>query len=182
MGRHKTISDEALLEIAKRIFRDKGHTATTREIADAAGISEAVLYQRFASKDDLFFAAMHATGPDIEPLLGPIDPPDDARAYLKATICRLGDYFAEVIPLALHVMMHPSFDPATLNRMPPGGTAALENELAKRLASLARAGRSRHRTRLGPRGCWRASPMIGRCGMRWLIAASQIENYARWLR
>jgi AcrR family transcriptional regulator len=141
MGRHKTITDAALLDVAKTVFRDKGHTATTREIADAAGISEAVLYQRFASKDELFFAAMHATGPEIEPLLGPLDPPDDARAYLKATICRLGDYFAEVIPLALQVMMHPSFNPATLNRMQPGGAASLETELAKRLASLARRGR-----------------------------------------
>src|SRR6516162_1159464 len=74
MGRHKTITDEEVLGIARRIFRAQGHTATTREIAQAAGISEAILYQRFGSKNELFFAAMHPRGPDLEQLLGPKDP------------------------------------------------------------------------------------------------------------
>jgi AcrR family transcriptional regulator len=138
MGRHKTISDDDVLGIARDLFRTRGHTATTREIADAAGVSEAVLYQRFGSKDHLFFAAMHATGPDVEELLGPIDPPDDAQTYLRAVVVRLGKYFAEVIPLAVRVMTHPSFDPRTLERLQPRGPAALHEGLAKRLESLAR--------------------------------------------
>ncbi|EKE96356.1 helix-turn-helix transcriptional regulator [Tolypothrix sp. LEGE 11397] len=32
--------------------------ASTRDIAKKAGISEAVIYQRFGTKEDLFFAAM----------------------------------------------------------------------------------------------------------------------------
>jgi AcrR family transcriptional regulator len=140
MGRHKTISDDEVLRVARDVFRRQGHTATTREIAEEAGISEAVLYQRFASKDDLFFAAMHAVGPDIEQLLGPDDPPDDARAYLHAVMVRLGQYFAEVIPLAVRRMMHPSFDPARLARVRPEGPAALQEGLAARLAALERRG------------------------------------------
>lgn len=141
MGRHKTISDDDVLRVARAVFRGHGHTATTRMIAQAAGISEAVLYQRFGSKDDLFFAAMRPSGPDLDQLLGPRDPPEDARAYLHAVVVRLGEYFAEVIPLALHVMTHPSFDAASLARMPIGGPAELQEGLASRLASLAR----RHR-------------------------------------
>jgi AcrR family transcriptional regulator len=141
MGRQKTISDEDVLLVARGIFRARGHTATTREIAHAAGISEAVLYQRFGSKDQLFFAAMHPQGPDVELLLGPADPPDDARAYLRTVLVRLGEHFAEVIPLALRVMMHPSFDPASLARAHPGGPAPFVDGLAQRLASLARRGR-----------------------------------------
>jgi AcrR family transcriptional regulator len=140
MGRHKTISDDDVLRIARDIFQHHGHTATTRQIAQAAGISEAVLYQRFGSKDELFFMAMHATGPDIDRLLGPVDPPEDGRAYLRAVVVRLGKYFAEVIPLALRVMTHPSFDPATLTRMQPRGPASLRDGLALRLGSLARRG------------------------------------------
>src|SRR5262245_30612115 len=107
MGRQKTISDDEVLRIARDAFRKQGHTATTRGIARAAGISEAILYQRFGSKDQLFFAAMHPRGPDLEHLLGPGAPSEEALAYLHAVVVRLGEHFAEVIPIALHVMMHP---------------------------------------------------------------------------
>jgi AcrR family transcriptional regulator len=140
MGRQKTITDEEVLRIARNIFREQGHTATTREIAQAAGISEAVLYQRFGSKDELFFAAMRPRGPDIEPLLGPKNPTEDALTYLHTVVVRLGEHFAEVIPLALRVMTHPSFDPASLARAQPGGPAILQAGLAERLAALARRG------------------------------------------
>src|SRR5215831_12862988 len=140
MGRQKTITDDEVLHIARNIFRQQGHTATTREIAHAAGISEAVLYQRFGSKDQLFFAAMRPRGPDLEQLLGPKHPPEDALTFLHTVVVRLGEHFAEVIPLALRVMMHPSFDPASLARAPPGGPAILQEALAERLAALARRG------------------------------------------
>jgi AcrR family transcriptional regulator len=141
MGRQKTITDEEVLRIARTFFREQGHTATTREIAQAAGISEAVLYQRFGSKDELFFAAMRPRGPDIEQLLGPEDPSEDALAYLHMIVVRLGEHFAEVIPVALRVMMHPSFDPASLSRAQPGGPDSLKDGLAERLTSLARRGK-----------------------------------------
>jgi AcrR family transcriptional regulator len=138
MGRHKTISDDEVLRIAREVFRAEGHTATMRAIAEAAGISEAVLYQRFGSKDQLFFAAMHPRGPDVEELLGPPEPPEDAHAYLRTVVARLGKYFADVIPLALRVMTHPSFDPAMLGQMQPRGPALLQESLAERLTALAR--------------------------------------------
>src|SRR5262245_59483815 len=99
MGRPKRVSDDESLRVARDVFREHGHTATTREIAQAAGISEAVLYQRFGNKDDLFFAAMAPRAPDVERLLGPTDPPDDARAYLRTVVVRMGDHFADVIPV-----------------------------------------------------------------------------------
>jgi len=138
MGRPKTISDDAILRIARDIFSRHGHTATTRQVANAAGISEAILYQRFGTKDALFFASLHPRGPDIEKLLGPDDPPGDAHEYLRTVVRRLGEYFAEVIPLALREMMHPSFEPASLSRTTPGGGAELREGLARRIASLAR--------------------------------------------
>jgi AcrR family transcriptional regulator len=143
MGRQKTISDDEVLRVARDIFRAQGHTATTREIAEAAGISEAILYQRFGSKNDLFFAAMHPRIPDVEVLLGPLDPPDDAHTYLRTVVVHLGRYFADVIPSALRVMTHPSFDPTTLARQRPGGPAVLREGLAERLTSLERRKRIR---------------------------------------
>jgi AcrR family transcriptional regulator len=138
MGRQKTISDDAVLRVAREVFRAKGHTATTREIAEAAGISEAVLYQRFGSKDHFFFVAMHPTVPDIEQLLGPEEVPDDPIDYLRAVTVRLGRYFAGVIPLALHVMTHPSYDPDMIRRGQGQGPATLRRGLERRLAALER--------------------------------------------
>jgi len=140
MARPKTITDDEVLRIARDIFRDQGHTATTRQIAQAAGISEAILYQRFGSKDELFFASMHPRGPDVEELLGPKDPPPDALRYLQAVAVRLGEHFAHAIPLHLRVLMHPAFDPARLARAQVGGPAVLREGLAERLQSLARRG------------------------------------------
>src|SRR5262249_45197168 len=61
-----------------------------------------------------------------------------ARAYLHQVVGRIGKYLAEVIPLALRVMTHPSFDPGSLARAQPNAAAALREGLAERLASLAR--------------------------------------------
>jgi AcrR family transcriptional regulator len=136
MGRHKTISDDDVLRIARDVFTEHGHTASTRQVAEAAGISEAVLYQRFGNKDHLFFAAMHAAGPDIDRLLGPPVPPDDAREYLQGVAHRLTKYFAEVIPLALRVMTHPSFDPARIFQAHPRPHAVVSDALAERITAL----------------------------------------------
>lgn len=137
MGRHKTITDDAILGAARGVFAAHGHTATTRQVADAAGISEAVLYQRFGNKDDLFFAAMRPPPPDVDRLLGPADPPADAHQYLGDVVVRVGRHFAEAIPFGLRLMTHPAFDPSRLGPMPPGGPSALRDGLTARLEVLA---------------------------------------------
>ena len=134
MARPKTISDDEVLRVARELFREKGHTASTRAVAEAAGISEAILYQRFNSKDELFFRAMHSTGPDLEEILGPDQPIDDAREYLCGVVVRAGKHFVSVIPLGLQVMMHPSFNRQKLG--PIGGPNELKTGLIGRLESL----------------------------------------------
>jgi len=136
MGRHKTISDSDLLEVARRVFRSHGHSASTRQIAEQAGISEAILYQRFGSKDELFFAAMAATEPDIDAILGPMPPPEDTKAHLCDVILRLTEYFGEVLPLALRIVTHPSFDRNNLVRA-HAAVEKLQAALALRLKWIA---------------------------------------------
>jgi AcrR family transcriptional regulator len=172
MGRHKTISDDEVLAVARRIFRKHGHTATTREIADAAGISEAILYQRFGSKDDLFFAAMRPTGPDIDELLGPADPPDDAHAYLRRVAVRIAQYFAEVIPLSLHVTTHPSFRRDTFARAHPLPSAVIRDALAKRLSSLAT------RQRISPRSPAAAARLLVSLAHDWALGHALLHEQA----
>ncbi len=106
MGRTKTVDDDELLRRAREVFRQSGHTASTREVARAAGISQAVLYQRFGSKENLFFRAMTPDPPDLEALLGPY-PPRSARADLERIGERLAEYLASLMPILLHVLAHP---------------------------------------------------------------------------
>lgn len=48
-----------LLEIAMKLFSDKGFDGTsTREIAEAAGVNEALIFRHFRSKEDLFWAVL----------------------------------------------------------------------------------------------------------------------------
>jgi AcrR family transcriptional regulator len=106
LGRTKTIEDDEILSRARELFRKEGHAASTRDIAEAAGISQAVLYQRFGSKEELFFRAMAPEMPNIEGLLGPY-PPRNVRADLGRIGERLAAYLAAHLPTVLHVLAHP---------------------------------------------------------------------------
>jgi AcrR family transcriptional regulator len=135
MARTRTITDDQILAVARDLFRTQGHDVSTRQVAESAGISEGVLYQRFGSKNDLFFAAMAPAAPDLEAVLGPSPPTKDPRAYLKDVVVRMADYFGEVMPLAIRLITHPSFD---RNHMTTGQPAAvkLQHGLVERLTWL----------------------------------------------
>jgi AcrR family transcriptional regulator len=135
MARPRTISDDDILAVARKLFRAHGHAVSTRQVAESAGISEGVLYQRFGNKDDLFFAAMAPTAPDIEAVLGPEEPTVAAREYLGQVVVRMAEYFGEVLPIAMRLITHPSFDRSSLGRA--WTTAArLHEGLARRLGAF----------------------------------------------
>lgn len=140
MARPRTITDDDLLRVARDVFLAHGHTATTRQVAEAAGISEAVLYQRFGNKDELFFAAMRPPPPDVNAILGPEAAADDARGYVRRVVVRAGRHFADAIPLGLRLMTHPLFDPSRLGPTPPGGGPSLRDALAARLNAFVEKG------------------------------------------
>lgn len=139
MGRARTVEDEDILKAARLAFLDRGQLATTREIADAAGISQAVLYQRFGSKDDLFFAAMAPPPPDLEDLLG--DPPrsaDETESYLADVAERLYRYFETVAPLFVQLATHTAFHSDHLaDAHQPMMESGLVESLSTRLGDLA---------------------------------------------
>jgi AcrR family transcriptional regulator len=60
---------QAIVEAVRGVFADKGfHGTTTRELAKAAGVSEALLYKHFPSKESLYSAMLDAcaSGPGLE--------------------------------------------------------------------------------------------------------------------
>jgi AcrR family transcriptional regulator len=71
MARPRLISDELILSTARDVFLERGLRATTAEIAEKAGISQGILFQRYKNKEVLFRAAMSLDEDPHKPL--PID-------------------------------------------------------------------------------------------------------------
>jgi AcrR family transcriptional regulator len=55
-GRPLSLSDNALLDVARDVFLERGLDATTSEIAKRARISESVIFYRYKTKEALFTA------------------------------------------------------------------------------------------------------------------------------
>jgi AcrR family transcriptional regulator len=61
---------DVILDAAARVLREQGlSNATTKEIARAAGYSEATLYKHFRDKLELMVAVLHERSPQFIPLL-----------------------------------------------------------------------------------------------------------------
>ncbi|WP_016950159.1 TetR/AcrR family transcriptional regulator [Anabaena sp. PCC 7108] len=58
MARTPKITNEQILDAAREIFLEQGFGASTLDIAQKAGISEASIFKRFSTKEKLFFASM----------------------------------------------------------------------------------------------------------------------------
>ena len=97
MARKKTIADADLLKAARDVFVEQGFAAPTRAIARRAGVSEGVLFQRYHTKAELFFAAMIPPAGKLRP------------TSLRRLGMQLLDYFRSAVPVLLPLMSHPAF-------------------------------------------------------------------------
>jgi len=109
MGRPKLIEDRELLIIAREVFRNHGHTATTRDVAKAAGLSQAALYKRFKSKDALFISALTSLAPSLGALSEIKAEGRTPQAYLAVFAARVKDHFRQVMPSILSHAAHPKY-------------------------------------------------------------------------
>jgi len=107
MGRKKTVTDAELLGAAREVFVEEGFGASTKEIARRAGVSEGVIYQRFATKDELFFAAMIPPAVDLSQLFQN-SRLKGRRLVEKLTLAML-EYSRATLPVLLPLMQHPKF-------------------------------------------------------------------------
>lgn len=58
MARPRVIDEFKVLHAAREVFIAPAASANTREVAEAAGVSRGMLFQRYRTKRRLFFAAM----------------------------------------------------------------------------------------------------------------------------
>lgn len=63
MTNRQRVSDEAILESAREVFLQAGVDATTAAVAQRAGVSEALVFKRFHTKEALFERALAAARP-----------------------------------------------------------------------------------------------------------------------
>jgi|SRR5581483_443061 len=140
MGRKKTISDEDLLAAARAVFVKEGFGASTKQIARQAGVSEGVLYQRFTTKDELFFAAMVPPPADVTAMFR--GSRLHGRALIRKLTLAMLDYCRDTLPVLLPLMTHPGFRFEELaQRHPDSPLFVLRREITLFLQKEKEAGR-----------------------------------------
>ncbi|MGJ5674006.1 MAG: TetR/AcrR family transcriptional regulator [Nostochopsis sp.] len=99
MARSRSITDEQILEAARAVFLEDGFSASTLEIARRAGISEASIFKRFSTKENLFFAAVGiSTTPDWINELKTLPGKGDLKENLIVLSLRIIEFFRDVMP------------------------------------------------------------------------------------
>ena len=108
MPRNKSITDDDLLASCRDTFLAAGVGVSTMRLARDAGVSQGVLFQRFGTKDDLFFAAMRLPAPDFEASIAEAE-----RASTIDGVVELGRaasrYLNAQMPIILLVLSHPIY-------------------------------------------------------------------------
>jgi AcrR family transcriptional regulator len=103
MGRPRLIPDESILAAAREVFLARGSAATVVEVARRVGLSQAAIFKRFPTKQELFLAAM-ASGGDRQELVDRFRRRARAAGVRRALV-ELGDellpFFRQVLPLLL---------------------------------------------------------------------------------
>jgi AcrR family transcriptional regulator len=102
-GRPQSISAETILDAASVVFRERGHAATTAEIAARADVSEGILFHRYKNKETLLAAVIHR---ESEP--PPVLREMVARAGRGSLSANIRSIIETVLDFALRI--HPLFE------------------------------------------------------------------------
>lgn len=102
---------DRIIDAAAEVMRAQGLAkATTKEIARAAGLSEAALYKHFAGKDDLFLHVLHERLPPFIGLLKDL-PQRVGRGTVEGNLAELARlalrFYGETAPLSASLFSEP---------------------------------------------------------------------------
>src|SRR5512138_775793 len=86
---------DQLLDAAVRVYAEVGYRgATTRRIAQEAGVNEITLFRHFGSKDTLLHEAIARAGAEMVAFALPVeptDPPDEILAWARAQLTHMSE-------------------------------------------------------------------------------------------
>ena len=126
--------------MARTVFVEIGFAASSKEIARRAGVSEGVLFQRFTTKEELFFAAMIPPPVDLSALFEHSN--IEGLALLEKITFSMVGYFRSTLPVLLPLMSHPSFRfEEFARRQPDAALVTLRRELMQFMVQQKRDGR-----------------------------------------
>ncbi len=119
MPRPPKITNESILAAARQVFLAQGMGASTLEIAELAGISEASIFKRFGTKQALFLAAIGITETPtwLKAMSGQV-PTADIKAELTEICSGMLTYYQQVLPRVM-MMMAPGTLPPSIESPPP---------------------------------------------------------------
>jgi AcrR family transcriptional regulator len=119
MARPPKITNEAILAAARQVFLTQGVGASTVEIAEKAGISEASIFKRFGTKQALFLAAMGAETPKWVKELPHQAPTAAIKTELTDITTQMLDFYQVVLPRVMMMMTQTKMPHPPLMPPPP---------------------------------------------------------------
>lgn len=139
---------EDILGAAARIMRTEGYArATTKEIARAAGYSEAALYKHFQDKTEIFLRVLEEQLPGLAALLTGLEGragTGDVRRNLEEVVVTAVEFYVDSFPIAASIFSSQRLLAAhrdRLHELGAGGPHVPEALLAGYLAAEQRLGR-----------------------------------------
>lgn len=119
MARPPKITNDEILAAARQVFLAQGMGASTLEIAELAGISEASIFKRFGTKQALFLAAIGITDtPTWLKAMSGKAPTANIKAELTEICREMLAFYLEVLPRVM-MMMAPGSLPPLMQSPPP---------------------------------------------------------------
>jgi AcrR family transcriptional regulator len=104
MPRPPKITNEEILAAARQVFLEQGESGSTLEIAQKAGISEASIFKRFATKQALFLAAIGISETAQYVKLLSSQPTTEIRSEIVEICTQMLGFYQEVMPRVMMMM------------------------------------------------------------------------------
>ncbi len=141
MPRPRTVSDDTILDAARRIFRRDGPGAPIATIAREVGVSEGTIFKRFPTKEALLAAALGCPADAVSVRIVERVGEGELPSQLAALLADLIAFFREVIPRSMMLMASGGLDPLAFwrhaNASAEGGLQAGPRVLIQRLSAWA---------------------------------------------